>query len=136
VLGDPAPERFHFLENGGAGSKAAFGEGYSYGLFLDQRDNRAIAGRPCRGWFPPLALAGRVSPAAFEVLNTFAYTLRFLPRRPGPGHRGALIFPENTSSGAGVNFIATQIDPAGRDSFTATPSTGCGASPNIKPLIW
>ena len=39
VLGEAAPERFEILENG-VRFELSFSEGYSVGLFLDQRDNR------------------------------------------------------------------------------------------------
>ena len=39
VLGEAAPERFEILENG-VRYEMSFHEGYSVGLFLDQRDNR------------------------------------------------------------------------------------------------
>ena len=39
VLGEAAPERFEILENG-IRFEMSFHEGYSVGLFLDQRDNR------------------------------------------------------------------------------------------------
>ncbi len=58
VLGEAAPERFTVRENGLA-FELSFNEGYSYGLFLDQRDNRRL--------LASLA-AGR------RVLNCFCYT--------------------------------------------------------------
>ena len=39
VLGEAAPERFEIMENG-VRFEMSFNEGYSVGLFLDQRDNR------------------------------------------------------------------------------------------------
>lgn len=39
ILGAPAPDRFTVCENG-LTFELSFTEGYSYGLFLDQRDNR------------------------------------------------------------------------------------------------
>ena len=39
VFGEAAPERFEILENG-LRYELSFNEGYSVGLFLDQRDNR------------------------------------------------------------------------------------------------
>ncbi len=71
VLGEAAPERFSIRENG-LGYELGFGEGYSVGLFLDQRDNRRrwLTGHVANGFdlgFKPGA----------EVLNTFAYTCGF-----------------------------------------------------------
>jgi len=73
VAGEAAPERFVILENG-VRFELGFGEGYSVGLFLDQRDNRRrfLVNHVGAG-FPlfPGGAAGR------EVLNTFAYTCGF-----------------------------------------------------------
>jgi 23S rRNA (cytosine1962-C5)-methyltransferase len=70
VLGDEADERFDVRENGTV-YELSFAEGYSVGLFLDQRDNRRrlLAGHVGAGF--PLALPGT------EVLNVFAYTCSF-----------------------------------------------------------
>lgn len=71
--GEAAPERFSVRENG-VRFELSFAEGYSYGLFLDQRDNRRrlLTGHVAAG-FPlfPEDAAGR------EVLNCFAYTCAF-----------------------------------------------------------
>lgn len=68
--GEAAPGRFEVLENG-VRYGLSLEEGYSPGLFLDQRDNRRrlLAGHVGHG-FPWLegGLGGR------EVLNAFAYT--------------------------------------------------------------
>jgi len=51
VLGEAAPERFRILENS-VRYEMSFNEGYSVGLFLDQRDNRRRpAHRPHRRRF-------------------------------------------------------------------------------------
>jgi 23S rRNA (cytosine1962-C5)-methyltransferase len=67
VLGDEAEERFLVRENGMA-YELSFAEGYSAGLFLDQRDNRRrlLTGHVGAGF--ALDLAGA------ELLNVFAYT--------------------------------------------------------------
>lgn len=73
VRGEPAPERFVIRENA-MHYEVSFTEGYSYGLFLDQRDNRRrlLTGHVAAEFplFPERA-AGR------EVLNCFAYTCAF-----------------------------------------------------------
>jgi 23S rRNA (cytosine1962-C5)-methyltransferase len=78
VLGEAAPERFTILENG-LEFELSFGEGYSVGLFLDQRDNRRrlLTGHIAAGF--ELADPETLSPggAPLEVLNTFAYTCGF-----------------------------------------------------------
>jgi len=70
IAGTPAPPRFEVVENG-----VRFGlsmeEGYSAGLFLDQRDNRRrlLAGHVGHAFpWPDGGLSGR------EALNAFAYT--------------------------------------------------------------
>lgn len=73
VLGQAAPERFSILENG-VRFEMSFNEGYSVGLFLDQRDNRRrFLVNHVAAEFPLFAegASGR------EVLNTFAYTCGF-----------------------------------------------------------
>ena len=75
VLGEAAPERFAIQENG-LGFELSFAEGYSIGLFLDQRDSRRrLLTRHIAADFPllPPVAGGR----DWEVLNTFAYTCGF-----------------------------------------------------------
>ena len=102
VAGEAAPERFVIRENG-LRFELSFAEGYSVGLFLDQRDNRrrlmighvgaefelpwsksdvyATAVSGALGTVRPTSAtpAGGAVPTAprFEVLNTFAYTCAF-----------------------------------------------------------
>jgi 23S rRNA (cytosine1962-C5)-methyltransferase len=73
VLGDDAPEEFAVRENG-VQFALSLNEGYSVGLFLDQRDNlrRFLTGHIAANF--PLFFA---KPAGAEVLNTFSYTCRF-----------------------------------------------------------
>jgi len=72
VLGESAPERFVVRENG-IGVELSFSEGYSIGLFLDQRDNR----RRLSTGHVASEFELRTSVARLEVLNTFAYTCGF-----------------------------------------------------------
>ncbi len=70
ILGSPAPAAFTVAENG-VQYEISFQQGYSVGLFLDQRDNRRrLLTNHVAPDFPLNAggLAGR------SVLNTFAYT--------------------------------------------------------------
>lgn len=71
IEGEVAPETF-IIEENGVKFEASFNQGYSVGLFLDQRDNRrrVLRGHIAAG-FPALELHGR------EVLNTFSYTCGF-----------------------------------------------------------
>lgn len=75
VFGQAAPERFVIRESG-VRFEMSFGEGYSSGLFLDQRDNRRrfLVNHIAAGFelFPTESPASRR-----EVLNTFAYTCGF-----------------------------------------------------------
>jgi 23S rRNA (cytosine1962-C5)-methyltransferase len=74
ISGSAAETLFHVLENG-AKFEISFDQGYSVGLFLDQRDNRRRLMRNfVAAGFPLFAsenLAGK------RVLNTFAYTCGF-----------------------------------------------------------
>jgi len=75
VVGEAAPERFAIRENGMA-FELSFNEGYSVGLFLDQRDNRRrlLTGHAAKDF--PLFVPGGGT-AKPEILNTFAYTCGF-----------------------------------------------------------
>jgi 23S rRNA (cytosine1962-C5)-methyltransferase len=73
VLGKGAPAELIARENG-VQFALSFDEGYSVGLFLDQRDNRRrlLVNHVAADF--PLFVAG---PNEAEVLNTFAYTCGF-----------------------------------------------------------
>lgn len=75
--GKPAPSRFVIRENG-LRFELSFEEGYSVGLFLDQRDNRrrVLTGHVA-AHFPLWRPAPGETKGAREVLNTFAYTCGF-----------------------------------------------------------
>ena len=75
VLGEAAPERFEILENG-VRYEMSFNEGYSVGLFLDQRDNRRrlLTGHIAAD-FPLCKPETRNRNP--EILNCFAYTCGF-----------------------------------------------------------
>jgi 23S rRNA (cytosine1962-C5)-methyltransferase len=72
--GEPAPAAFNVQENG-LRFEISFNEGYSIGLFLDQRDNRRrlLTGHVAAD-FPLTPPHGGKT---MEVLNTFAYTCGF-----------------------------------------------------------
>ncbi|MEO7515656.1 MAG: pseudouridine synthase [Verrucomicrobiota bacterium] len=72
VLGKDAPDEFVVLENG-IQFALSFKEGYSVGLFLDQRENRR---RFLTNYIAP-DLILRQGSDDFSVLNTFAYTCGF-----------------------------------------------------------
>ena len=81
VLGEAAPDPFFIRENGLLFS-LSFNQGYSVGLFLDQRDNRRrLRVNHVAAEFP-LDPAGQSTapgsaPVPGELLNTFAYTCGF-----------------------------------------------------------
>src|SRR5207249_11515310 len=66
VFGEAAPEFFSIRENG-VQFELSFQQGYSTGLFLDQRDNR-------RRLLTHYVAPEFILPARALVLNTFAYT--------------------------------------------------------------
>ena len=73
VMGEAAPDTFAIQENG-LQFELSFMEGYSVGLFLDQRENRRrLLVNHVAAKFPlfPLGMRG------VDVLNTFAYTCGF-----------------------------------------------------------
>lgn len=72
VFGESAPERFEIRENG-VRYEMSFSEGYSVGLFLDQRDNRR---RLLTGYVGP-DFQLETGNWKLEILNIFAYTCGF-----------------------------------------------------------
>ena len=75
VKGEKAPERFIVRENG-AEFELSFSEGYSVGLFLDQRDNRRrLMTRYVASDFP--LYNAKEEGSVPQVLNVFAYTCGF-----------------------------------------------------------
>ena len=111
VLGEPAPDQFTAHENGLA-FELRFTEGYSYGLFLDQRDNRRrlLTGHVAAD-FP---LAPRPSPLA--LLNTFAYTCAFSVAAAKAGARTtSLDLSKKYLEWGRRNFSLNGLDPAAHD---------------------
>jgi len=88
VIGEVVPERFEILENC-VRYEMSFNEGYSVGLFLDQRDNRRrlLTGHIAADFQLPIAncqltkgathTAQQIGTRKLEILNTFAYTCGF-----------------------------------------------------------
>jgi 23S rRNA (cytosine1962-C5)-methyltransferase len=84
-------------------------EGYSAGLFLDQRDNR-------RRLLTRHIAAGFEIPAATEILNTFAYTCGFSVCAAAAGARvTGLDLSKNYLDWGRRNFALNSIDAAGHD---------------------
>lgn len=115
VAGPAVAERFTIRENG-IKFEMSFAEGYSVGLFLDQRDNRRrfltnhiAAGFPL---FPVAASPG----SRVEVLNTFAYTCGFSVCAAVAGARTtSLDLSKKYLEWGKRNFALNGLDPAAHD---------------------
>ena len=111
VLGEAAPERFEIRENGVC-FELGFNEGYSVGLFLDQRDNRhrlltghIAADFDLGPWTPELGL-----------LNCFAYTCGFSVCAARAGTRTtSLDLSKKYLEWGRRNFTLNGLDPAAHD---------------------
>ena len=113
VSGTAAPERFPILENG-LHFGLSFAEGYSVGLFLDQRDNRRrlLTGHVAAE-FPLFNSAAAQRP---EVLNAFAYTCAFSVCAAKAGARTtSLDLSKKYLEWGKHNFHLNQIEPAAHD---------------------
>ena len=123
LLGERAPDYFAIRENG-IQFELSFNEGYSVGLFLDQRDNRrrVLADHVAAG-FPlfPEGQGGdsrrpRAGGAPMAVLNTFAYTCGFSLCAAAAGTRTTSIdLSQKYLAWGKRNFALNQIDPARHD---------------------
>ncbi|MEY2466485.1 MAG: rRNA (cytosine1962-C5)-methyltransferase [Verrucomicrobiota bacterium] len=77
ISGQPAPERFTIRENG-VEFEPSFNEGYSVGLFLDQRDNRRrLLTSHVAADFSLFNTEHGTRNTKPELLNVFAYTCGF-----------------------------------------------------------
>lgn len=115
VCGIEAPPRFAIREND-VQFELSFNEGYSVGIFLDQRDNRRrlLTGHVGAGFeLPLLARGGAVRS---EVLNTFAYTCGFSVCAAKVGARTtSLDLSKKYLEWGHRNFVLNGIDPAAHD---------------------
>ena len=112
VLGGTAPERFEILENG-IRHEMSFAEGYSVGLFLDQRDNRRrlLAGHIAVN-FPFTEIRNPKS----EILNCFAYTCGFSVCAAKAGAKTtSLDLSKKYLEWGKRNFALNGIDPTQHD---------------------
>jgi len=110
VFGEAAPERFEILENG-IRYEMSFGEGYSVGLFLDQRDNRRrlLTGHIAAD-FPQLPTSN------FQLLNCFAYTCGFSVCAAKAGARTTnLDLSKKYLEWGRRNFTLNGLDPGAHD---------------------
>jgi 23S rRNA (cytosine1962-C5)-methyltransferase len=114
VLGDAAPERFTVRENG-LQFELSFREGYSVGLFLDQRDNRRrLLTQHVASDLPLLPPPTANGP--WEMLNTFAYTCGFSVCAAKAGARTtSLDLSRRWLDWGKHNFQLNQVDPTEHD---------------------
>lgn len=112
VAGEAAPEWFSILENN-VRYELSFHEGYSVGLFLDQRDNRR------RFLVNYIAANFPVFPngaTGTEVLNTFSYTCGFSICAAKAGARTtSLDLSRKYLDWGKRNFLLNGLDPAQHD---------------------
>ncbi|MEY4918173.1 MAG: hypothetical protein RL616_2086 [Verrucomicrobiota bacterium] len=109
VFGEAAPERFEILENG-VRYEMSFNEGYSVGLFLDQRDNR------CRLLTGHVAADFHRSTNGYQLLNCFAYTCGFSVCAAQAGARTtSLDLSKKYLEWGKRNFALNGLDPAAHD---------------------
>jgi 23S rRNA (cytosine1962-C5)-methyltransferase len=112
VFGEAAPERFEILENG-IRYELSFREGYSVGLFLDQRDNRR---RFLTGHIAADFLIPEIESQKTEILNCFAYTCGFSVCAAKTGAKTtSLDLSKKYLEWGRRNFALNGIDPAQHD---------------------
>jgi 23S rRNA (cytosine1962-C5)-methyltransferase len=112
ILGEAAPDRFGVSENG-LRFELSFAEGYSVGLFLDQRDNRRrfLTNHVAANF--PLFPDG---PVRAHVLNVFAYTCGFSVAAAKAGAAiTSLDLSKKYLEWGKRNFALNQLDPAKHD---------------------
>jgi 23S rRNA (cytosine1962-C5)-methyltransferase len=112
VFGEAAPERFEILENG-VRYEMSFAEGYSVGLFPDQRDNRRrfLTGHVAADFSIP-----EIPNLKSEILNCFAYTCGFSVCAAMAGARTtSLDLSKKYLEWGKRNFALNGLDPAAHD---------------------
>jgi len=112
VRGERAPESFTVRENG-VRYEMRFDQGYSVGLFLDQRDNRRrlLTGHIASGF--PLLGYPVTNP---EVLNCFAYTCAFsVCAALGAARVTSLDLSKKYLDWGRRNFALNGLDPSAHD---------------------
>jgi 23S rRNA (cytosine1962-C5)-methyltransferase len=114
VLGKAAPDRFEILENG-IRYEMSFNEGYSVGLFLDQRDNRRrFLTNHIAADFP--FFKSEIGNRKSEILNCFAYTCGFSLCAAKAGARTtSLDLSKKYLEWGKRNFALNGLDPAAHD---------------------
>ncbi|MEK7782101.1 MAG: pseudouridine synthase [Verrucomicrobiota bacterium] len=116
LFGPPAPERFVIRENG-VKFEMSFTEGYSVGLFLDQRDNRQrfLTGHIAADF--QFSISNRqIRNGKLEILNTFAYTCGFsVCAALGGARTTSLDLSKKYLEWGKRNFALNGLDPAQHD---------------------
>jgi 23S rRNA (cytosine1962-C5)-methyltransferase len=108
IYGNAAPAQWAVRENG-LQYGIRFSEGYSVGIFLDQRDNRR---RLMTGYVAP----NFTLPNRGEILNSFAYTCAFSVAAATAGHRTtSLDLSRSYLDWGKENFQLNKLDPAQHD---------------------
>ncbi len=108
LFGEPANEEFIIRENG-VRFAMRFGEGYSVGLFFDQRENR-------RRFLTHYVAPDFLLPEKGEVLNTFSYTCGFSVCAAKAGFRAtSLDLSKKYLDWGKRNFALNDLDPAQHD---------------------
>jgi 23S rRNA (cytosine1962-C5)-methyltransferase len=111
VLGEAAPKQFEIRENG-VRYELSFNEGYSVGLFLDQRDNRR---RFLTGHIAADFDFGSWT-SDFGLLNCFAYTCGFSVAAAKAGARTtSLDLSKKYLEWGRRNFVLNGLDPMAHD---------------------
>lgn len=116
VCGPAASERFVICENG-VKFELSFKEGYSVGLFLDQRDNRRrfLTGHIAADFEFPIP-DRQISNGKLEILNTFAYTCGFsVCAALGGARTTSLDLSKKYLEWGKRNFALNGLDPAQHD---------------------
>jgi len=116
VFGEAAPERFEILENG-VRYEMSFNEGYSVGLFLDQRDNRRrfLTGHIAADFFLTDSRF-TIHDSRLEILNCFAYTCGFSVCAAKAGvQTTSLDLSKKYLEWGNRNFALNGLDPAAHD---------------------
>jgi 23S rRNA (cytosine1962-C5)-methyltransferase len=107
-----ATTAFEILENG-IRYEMSFSEGYSVGLFLDQRDNRR---RMLAGYIAANFSIPEIRNSKFEILNCFAYTCGFSVCAAKAGARTtSLDLSKKYLEWGRRNFALNGLDPAAHD---------------------
>ena len=114
VFGEVAPARFEILENG-VRYEMSFNEGYSVGLFLDQRDNRRrFLMNHIAADFP--LFKSEIGNRKSEILNCFAYTCGFSVCAAKAGaHATSLDLSKKYLEWGKRNFALNGLDPTAHD---------------------